>query len=93
MIVAVSRFSVPREQAEALAARFRGRGRRVDGHPGFLGLEVLRGQGPTPEFLLVTRWADRAALKAYLRSEDFRLAHAEGEELGAEFATFEVVAT
>lgn len=91
--MAVSRFSVSREQAPGLVERFRARGRRVDRHPGFLGLEVLEGQGPAPEFLLLTRWTDRAALKTYLRSEDFRLAHAEGEELQAAFATFEVVAT
>ncbi len=93
MIVAVSRFKVPREEAVALRERFRARPCLVDRHPGFLGLEVLCGAGPTPEFMLVTRWADKDALKAYLRSEDFRATHAGGEEQRAEFSTFDVVAT
>lgn len=93
MIVAVSRFKVQREEAATLGARFRSRPCLVDRHPGFLGLEVLRSAGPAPEFMLVTRWADREALKAYLRSDDFRATHAAGEEQRAEFSTFEVVAT
>lgn len=93
MIVAVSRFRVPREEAAALGERFRSRPCLVDRHPGFLGLEVLCSAGPSPEFMLVTRWSDRDALKAYLRSEDFRTTHQDGEEQQAEFSTFEVVAT
>lgn len=93
MIVAISRFRVAREEAEHISSRFQARSHLVDQHDGFLGLEVLRSGGAEPEFLLLTRWASRDALKNYLRSNDFRAVHKEGEEQDAQFAMYEVVAT
>ena len=94
MIVAISRFQVARDASPLLQERFRDRSGRVDGFPGFLGLEVLLSPaGAKVEFVLITRWADRRALKAYLRSEEFRAVHANGEEQQATFATYELVAT
>jgi heme oxygenase (mycobilin-producing) len=89
VIVAISRFRAEGDHADRIADRFRSRSRRVDLHQGFLGLEVLRSKS---EFLLLTRWETRDALKSYLRSEDFRAVHAQGETEQAEFATYEVVA-
>ena len=59
------------ERAEQLVPRLQERSRLVDQHEGFLGLEVLRSFERSPEFLLVTRWQDRDALRAYLQSPDF----------------------
>jgi heme-degrading monooxygenase HmoA len=92
MIVAISRFRLSREEADRIQARFQERSRRVDGHAGFLGLEVLRSPGEQPEFLLVTRWDSREALKDYLRSEDFKRVQALGGQLDSEFNWYEVVA-
>ena len=92
MIVAISRFRLPREAADRLEARFKERSRRVDTHPGFLGLEILRSPGEQSEFLFMTRWESRDALKEYLRSEDFKLAQANSSQ-DAEFSMYEVVAT
>jgi heme oxygenase (mycobilin-producing) len=92
MVVAISSFTVNNEEARALAARFSRRSRKVDGHAGFLGLEVLSRvtrQGTT--FLLATRWTSREALRAYLTSKDFRSVHAESAEQDADFAVYEVV--
>lgn len=91
MIVAISRFRPPAEQAEALVARFRERSRLVDRHEGFLGLEVMRSYERQPEFLLVTRWRDREALRAYLQSADFQVAKAASVANDATFAMYEVV--
>ncbi|MGA7761633.1 MAG: antibiotic biosynthesis monooxygenase [Candidatus Binataceae bacterium] len=91
MIVAVSRFKVGAVEAARLEARFRSRPRLVDVHDGFLGLEVLRTIGREPIFMLVTRWTDRAALKRYMRSPDFRAVHQGNEEDGADFSICEVV--
>ncbi len=92
MIVAISRFRANEQQATELAHRFQTRMRRVDGHPGFLGLEVLRSFEPEPEFLLMTRWKDREALRAYFQSEDFKAAKAaSAEQAGATFSMYEVV--
>ena len=73
MIVAISRFRPPPSRPSSLVARFQERSRLVDGHEGFLGLEVLRSFERQPEFLLVTRWRDRDALRAYLQSQDFQV--------------------
>ena len=91
MIVAVSRFKVDAAEASRIEARFRSRPRLVDLHDGFLGLEVLRTTGHEPTFMLVTRWTDRAALRRYMRSPDFRAVHQGNEEDGTEFAICEVV--
>lgn len=92
MIVAISRFRAREQQATELATRFQARMRRVDGHPGFLGLEVLRSFEPEPEFLLMTRWKDRESLRAYFQSEDFKAAKAaSAEQVGATFSMYEVV--
>jgi heme-degrading monooxygenase HmoA len=93
MIVAISRFRPPPADAARLVEQFQARTRAVDGHPGFLGLEVLRSFEPTPEFLLITRWADREALRAYMKSEDFRTVKAQSSAQDASFAMYELVAS
>ena len=91
MIVTINRFRASAEQARELEEAFRERSRRVDGHEGFLGLEVLRSFEPEPEFLLVTRWRDREALRAYLQSEDFKAVKAASARQDATFSMYEVV--
>jgi heme-degrading monooxygenase HmoA len=91
MIVAISRFRPTSDQAEHLVARFQERSRLVDQHQGFLGLEILRSFERQPEFLLVTRWKDRDALRAYLQSPDFQVAKAASVAEDATFAMYEVV--
>lgn len=93
MVVAISRFRVSPDAAPELARRFAERSRRVDQHDGFLGLEVLVGGVSEREFVLLTRWRDRAALKAYMTSDDFRAVHQQGEEEGADFKLYELVTT
>ena len=48
---------------------------------------------PVPEFLLVTRWADREALRAYMKSQDFRTVKAQSTAQDASFSMYEVVAS
>ncbi len=93
MIVAISSFTISNNDADAIAARFGSRSRKVDRHRGFLGLEVLRRKsGSITTFMLITRWISREALRSYLRSDDFRIVHADSREQQAEFAVYEVVA-
>ena len=61
--------------ADAIAGQYRQRLRAVDEQPGFLGLEILRGQDRAEEFLVLMRWSDREAFEAYRRSEAFKRAH------------------
>ncbi|HKD70192.1 MAG TPA: antibiotic biosynthesis monooxygenase [Candidatus Binataceae bacterium] len=93
MVVAISNFTVANDEAEAITGRFSQRSRKVDRHDGFLGLDVLSkrtSRGTT--FMLMTRWTSRAALRAYLTSEDFRAVHAQSSEQQADFAIYDVVA-
>lgn len=93
MIVAISNFTVANEQAPSIAARFCRRSAKVDRHDGFLGLEVLsRRAARGTTFMLMTRWTSREALRAYLKSADFRAVHQGSSELAADFAVYEMVA-
>ncbi|MDP9470166.1 MAG: antibiotic biosynthesis monooxygenase [Chloroflexota bacterium] len=76
MIVVTSRIRVTSGNAEAVAARYRGRARVAESLPGCLGVEVLRHLERPDEFVVVTRWADEAAYAAYRHHPAFREAHA-----------------
>jgi heme-degrading monooxygenase HmoA len=90
-VVAISRFSVPRAAGDSIEARFIERPRLVDRHDGFLGCEVLKTGSDPVTFVLITRWASRAKLKAYLRSDDFKSVHAGSDEAGADFKVYDLV--
>ncbi len=90
--VAISRFTVSRAAAADIEARFALRPRLVDRHPGFLGCEVLKTGRDPVTFVLITRWENRARLKAYLQSQDFRAVHAGNGESGADFKVYDLVA-
>jgi heme-degrading monooxygenase HmoA len=75
MVVAISRFRITSGNANAVAAHYQRRSRLVEQAPGFLGLEILRGQDRPDDFLVYMRWVDRAAFEAYQGSAQFRQAH------------------
>ncbi len=91
-VVAISRFTVPRSAGNDLEGRFLKRPRLVDQHAGFLGCEVLKTGSDPVTFVLITRWQSRAALKAYLRSDDFKLVHTGTDEAGADFKVYDLIA-
>jgi heme-degrading monooxygenase HmoA len=76
MYVSMSRLRVPAERAPELVRAFRARLRAVDAHAGFVDLEVWQSDRDAGELLMVSRWRDRAAFTAYMRSEDHRRSHA-----------------
>ncbi len=76
MFVSHSEIAVGEHGAEALERAFRSRWRRVDEHEGFLGLDLLRDVRGEGCYLLVTRWRTREDFKRYMKSGDFRAAHA-----------------
>jgi heme oxygenase (mycobilin-producing) len=73
--VSVSRLRVEPERSEELVRAFRGRAGLVDSHDGFLDLQVWRSDRDPAEVLMVSRWRDREAFKAYMRSDDHRVSH------------------
>ena len=76
MYVSMSRLRIEPELAPGLVAAFRGRMRAVERHDGFLDLQVWQSDRDRGELLMVSRWRDRAAFTAYMRSEDHKASHA-----------------
>ena len=75
MYVSMSRLRVPVERAEQLVRAFRSRAGLVDGHEGFVDLQVWQSDRDEGELIMVSRWRDRDAFKAYMRSADHRVSH------------------
>ena len=71
----MSRLRIPAEQSDALIRAFRARVHLVDRADGFVDLQVWRSDRDPGEVIMVSRWRDRAAFTAYMRSEDHRVSH------------------
>ena len=71
----MSRLRVPDERSEALVRAFRARARLVDEADGFVDLQVWRSDRDRGELIMVSRWRDRAAFTAYMRSREHRNSH------------------
>ena len=74
--VSLSRLRVPPNRADELVAAFRNRAGLVDGWDGFIDLEVWQSDRDRTELVMVSRWRDRDAFRAYMRSDDHRASHA-----------------
>jgi heme-degrading monooxygenase HmoA len=73
--VSMSRLRVPVERAEALVTAFRARVRLVDDADGFVDLQVWQSDRDEGELIMVSRWRDRDAFKAYMRSPEHKVSH------------------
>ena len=73
--VSMSRLRVAPDRADELVAAFRRRAHLVDDADGFVDLEVWRSDRDPEEILMVSRWRDREAFKAYMRSDAHRVSH------------------
>ncbi len=76
MYVSMSRLRIAPERSAGLVAAFRRRMRAVDAHDGFVDLQVWQNDRDSGELVMVSRWRDRAAFTAYMRSADHRASHA-----------------
>ena len=76
MYVSLSRLRVPPHASEELIAAFRRRAHLVDDADGFVDLQVWRSDRDAGEILMVSRWQNREAFKAYMRSTEHRISHA-----------------
>jgi len=75
MYVSMSRLEIAPERAPELVAAFRDRSRLADDADGFLDLQVWQSDRDPGEILMVSRWRDRDAFKAYMKSEAHKLSH------------------
>ena len=71
----MSRLRVPEGRSEELVSAFRARVRLVDEADGFVDLQVWRSDRDRGELIMVSRWRDRAAFTAYMRSPQHRISH------------------
>jgi heme-degrading monooxygenase HmoA len=76
MYVSLSRLRIPEERAPELVSAFRRRARLVEQSDGFVDLQVWQSDRDPGELVMVTRWRDRDAFKAYMKSESHRISHA-----------------
>ena len=76
MYVSMSRLRVEVDRSDELVAAFRGRAGLVESHDGFVDLQVWRSDRDPSEVLMVSRWDDRDAFKAYMKSLDHKMSHA-----------------
>jgi heme oxygenase (mycobilin-producing) len=76
MYVSMSRLRVAASESDALVDAFRRRAHLVDDAAGFIDLEVWRSDRDPEEVLMVSRWTDRAAFTAYMRSHEHKVSHA-----------------
>ena len=72
----MSRLRVAPERVDALVSAFRQRMHLVDDAPGFIDLEVWCSDREPGEVIMVSRWRDREAFKAYMRSGAHAASHA-----------------
>jgi heme-degrading monooxygenase HmoA len=75
MYVSLSRLRVPDARAPELVAAFRRRAHLVDDSDGFLDLQVWQSDRDPGELVMVSRWRDRDAFKAYMKSEAHAVSH------------------
>jgi heme oxygenase (mycobilin-producing) len=73
--VSLSRLRVRAERSDELVRAFRARARLVDDADGFVDLQVWQSDRDPEEVVMVSRWRDRAAFQAYMRSEDHAISH------------------
>jgi heme-degrading monooxygenase HmoA len=71
----MSRLRVPVERAEELVTAFRSRVGLVDQADGFVDLQVWQSDRDAGELIMVSRWRDRDAFKAYMRSPAHKVSH------------------
>jgi heme oxygenase (mycobilin-producing) len=71
----MSRLRVQPDRSDDLVAAFRRRAHLVDDADGFVDLQVWRSDRDPEEVLMVSRWRDRAAFTAYMRSAEHGVSH------------------
>ncbi|MCB1614901.1 MAG: antibiotic biosynthesis monooxygenase [Pseudomonadales bacterium] len=75
MFVVANRVPVLPDWAEAFETRFRKRAGEIEKQPGFVRMQILKPCAEGLPYVVLTTWQDEAAFNAWIKSEDFALAH------------------
>ena len=79
-IVRINAITVPADSGDELARRFAARAGAVDNQDGFEGSELLKPTDERTTWLVVTRWRDEAAFRAWMNSPAFGHGHRSAAE-------------
>jgi len=79
-VVKINAITVPADSGDELARRFAARAGAVDNQDGFEGFELLKPTDERTTWLVVTRWRDEDAFKAWLNSPAFGHGHRSAQE-------------
>jgi heme oxygenase (mycobilin-producing) len=79
-VVKINAITVSADSGDELARRFAARAGAVDGQDGFEGFELLKPTDARTTWLVVTRWRDEAAFRAWLESPAFSHGHQSAAE-------------
>ena len=93
MFVAINRLRMPAEYGGHLEERFKSSAGGMDGVAGFVSFDLLRAE-EGGEYLVVTRWEDRASFEAWRAGDAFSRAHGNvnpNSPVTSELGTYETV--
>lgn len=79
-VVKINVLEVPEGKGEVLEQRFAARAGEVDKVDGFESFELLRPTEGTDRYLVVTKWRDETAFKAWMDSASFQRGHAQASQ-------------
>jgi heme-degrading monooxygenase HmoA len=79
-VVRINAITVPADSGDELARRFAARAGAVDDQDGFEGFELLKPTDERTTWLVVTRWRDEEAFKAWVSSPAFGHGHRSAAE-------------
>ena len=88
-VIKINAITVPADSGDELARRFAARAGAVDSQDGFEGFELLKPTDDRTTWLVVTRWRDEDAFRAWVGSPAFAHGHrsagqSTGESAGAD---------
>lgn len=84
-IIVTNEITVPAEHAETVAARFEHNAAGLADVAGFEGFDLCKPTDPADDrWLVVTKWADEDAYKAWREGRAFAKSHADKHQHGAD---------
>ena len=95
MFVAINRLKMPAEYGGHLEERFKSNASGMAGVAGFVSFDLLRAE-EGGEYLVLTRWDDKASFEAWREGDAFSRAHSNvnpNSPVSAELGTYEIVLT
>ncbi|HEV7824043.1 MAG TPA: antibiotic biosynthesis monooxygenase family protein [Mycobacteriales bacterium] len=79
-VIKINAITVAADSGDELARRFAARAGAVDGQDGFEGFELLKPTDDRTTWLVVTRWRDDDAFRAWMSSRSFGEGHRSEQE-------------